>query len=438
MNLPQHFLHISHDDQRRAMRHWLMLGVAALGVAGIFAGMLANTKSSYFYMALVAHVDLSVLVWFLSFSCLLMVVGLPASAWDNPIIALLGRAGILCATLGAGCIAASAFAHGVPFQNNYIPVIYHPLFFMGLALLFCGVMCQVAQFMCARNTARLATPVQAGIVSVAALLLMAVFCFLWSYRSMPKDVHGQSYYEHVFWAGGHVLQIVYVQVMMIAWLWLAEMAGIKLIFSRKMVLLCYTLGVLAGVGGVALSLLFPPATTQHHDAFTALMRDANGLPPIILGVGLVLSIMKSTSARSLEKISLVMSLLLFSVGGGLGYLIAGSNETIPAHYHGSIVGVTLALMGMAYVFSPKVGWADMSQNALAKWQPVLYGGGQLCWMAGMAIGGAQGIGRKIPGSADVIGGVGGFLKHGGDGLSLIGGLLFVYVMIRAIRQKNKA
>jgi cytochrome c oxidase subunit I len=431
MNLPEHSLPITSELQRASVRRWLLLGVVALGLAGIFAGMLANTKSVYFYTALVAHVDLSVLVWFLSFSCLVMTLGVPWGAW-----VMLGNAGFYSMVLGTGCIAFSAFLGGTPFQNNYIPVIHHPVFFLGLALIFCGVMCVVAQFLLGHKTPQNVSSVRVGIVSIAAIVLMAAFCFLWSYHTMPEDIRGESYYEHIFWAGGHVLQIAYAQLMIIAWLWLAESAGLTLPFGRRIVLACYAIGLLAGIVGVGFSLLYPPATTEHVNAFTALMKHGNGLPAIIMGGGLVVALFKG-SGFSLSKICLVMSILLFAIGGGLGYLISGSNVIVPAHYHGSIVGVTIALMGLAYILLPKLGFADVSANTLAKVQPVLYGGGQLCWMAGMAVLGAYGVARKTPGSADSMGAFAALLKHGGDGLSLIGGLLFVYVVLRAVVNKKQ-
>jgi heme/copper-type cytochrome/quinol oxidase subunit 1 len=220
-----------------------------------------------------------------------------------------------------------------------------------------------------------------------------------------------------------------------AWLWLAEASDISPAGGRRPVLLAYTLGVLCAVTGVNLSLLHSPADAAHVDAFTKLMKHGNGLPAILVGAVLLRPILLERKV-TLPIICLISSMALFAAGGTLGHMIAGSNEIVPAHYHGSIVGVTLALMGAGYLLLPQLGCADVASSKLAKWQPVLYGGGQLCWMMGMAIGGSQGIGRKIPGSADVIGGFGGFLKHSGDGLSLIGGLLFVFIIVRAFKTKN--
>lgn len=430
MNLPDHSLVFTSEEMRRGARRWLLLGVAALAAAGVFAGMLANTKSVYFYTALVAHVDLSVLVWFLAFSCLLMALEVPWGVWRQA-----GSAGYICACLGTLLIAVSAFSGGKPYQNNYVPVIYHPLFFVALALLFCGVTFIAAQLLVNYRARTAAAPVQVGIVSIAALLLMAAFCFLWSYRGLPGHERDQTYYEYLFWAGGHVLQIAYAQLMIIAWLWLLENAGLKPYLSRRVIILCYAFGVLAGVAGLALSLAFAPGTAEHREGFTLLMKHANGLPALVAGAGIAAALWRHRPPMNLYVVSIVMSMLLFAAGGALGYMISGSNVTVPAHYHGSIVGVTIALMGLAYALLPKIGFADVYGWKLARMQPVLYGGGQLFWMAGMAIGGYQGVGRKTIDSADVIGGLGGFLKHGGDGLSLIGGLLFVYVVIRAVWKK---
>ena len=62
---------------------------------------------------------------------------------------------------------------------------------------------------------------------------------------------------------------------------------------------------------------------------------------------------------------------------------------IPAHYHGSIVGVTLSFMGMAY-FSPQLGLGPVNSVWAAR-QPFIYGGGQLLHIIGLAWSGGYGV-----------------------------------------------
>ena len=129
-----------------------------------------------------------------------------------------------------------------------------------------------------------------------------------------------------------------------------------------------------------------------------------------------------------------MSLLLFFAGGVIAMFISGVNTIIPAHYHGSIVGVTLALMGLAYLLLPQLGYAPVS-GRLAAFQPWVYGFGQLIHIAGLAASGAMGIQRKTAGAAQGLDSLSAKLAMGvmgiGGLLAVIGGILFVWVMLRA-------
>ncbi|WP_225538082.1 hypothetical protein [Wolbachia endosymbiont of Mansonella perstans] len=44
---------------------------------------------------------------------------------------------------------------------------------------------------------------------------------------------------------------------------------------------------------------------------------------------------------------LLHSFVLFICGGMLGMLTIEGNVTIPAHYHGSVVGITIAFMNLS-------------------------------------------------------------------------------------------
>jgi heme/copper-type cytochrome/quinol oxidase subunit 1 len=128
------------------------------------------------------------------------------------------------------------------------------------------------------------------------------------------------------------------------------------------------------------------------------------------------------------------SMLLFAAGGVIGMLIGGNNVKIPAHYHGCIVGVTLALMGVVYHLLPRLGYRAPS-GRLAVWQPYLYGVGQLMHIAGLVWSGGYGVQRKVAGAEQVlrstaeVAGMG--LMGLGGLLAIAGGLLFVVVVLRS-------
>jgi heme/copper-type cytochrome/quinol oxidase subunit 1 len=138
--------------------------------------------------------------------------------------------------------------------------------------------------------------------------------------------------------------------------------------------------------------------------------------------------------------ALLASLLLFGAGGAIGFLIQGSDVRIPAHYHGSIVGITLALMGLTYALLPRLGYARPLPRS-ATWQPWLYGGGQLLHIFGLVWSGGHGVQRKVAGAEQVlrtpweIAGMG--LMGLGGLIAVSGGLLFALIVLRTVRHPNR-
>jgi heme/copper-type cytochrome/quinol oxidase subunit 1 len=129
-------------------------------------------------------------------------------------------------------------------------------------------------------------------------------------------------------------------------------------------------------------------------------------------------------------------MLLFVAGGLIGLTIQGSNVKIPAHYHGCIVGVTLALMGLVHHLLPQLGYRA-ARGRLAVLQPWLYAIGQLLHIVGLVWSGGYGVQRKVAGAEQVlrsaaeVAGMG--LMGLGGLLAIAGGLLFVVVVAGAMR-----
>jgi len=191
-------------------------------------------------------------------------------------------------------------------------------------------------------------------------------------------------------------------------------------------------------------LAYDVGSVEHHRLLTWLMRFGGGLaiPPIAVAV--VWALLRTRHASADARVAsdarplraaLWSSIALFGAGGIIGFAINGSNVKIPAHYHGCIVGVTIALMGLAYLLLPALGFARPAAR-LATWQPYVYGGGQLLHITGLVWSGGYGVQRKVAGSEQVlrttqeIAGMG--LMGLGGLIAIAGGILFVYVMLQAI------
>jgi hypothetical protein len=230
--------------------------------------------------------------------------------------------------------------------------------------------------------------------------------------------------------------------MLVAWLWLATLVGARLPMSPRVAALAFGIGLASVFAVPAIYLAWPVTSLEHRQLLTWLMRFGGGLAILPLGLAVLIGFVRARpaapEARPL-KAALLASMTLFAVGGGIGFLIQGSDVRIPAHYHGSIVGVTLALMGLAYALVPRLGFGTPA-GRLATLQPLVYGGGQLLHIIGLVWSGGYGVQRKVAGAAqvlrtteEVIGmgvmGVGGLI-------AVAGGVLFLVVMLRALASRR--
>jgi hypothetical protein len=232
--------------------------------------------------------------------------------------------------------------------------------------------------------------------------------------------------------------------MLIGWIWLASSLGSNLRLSPRVVTLLFAIALLAVFLTPIIYLAYDVTSVEHHRLQTLLMRYGGGLVIGPIGLAVLWSIWPlphlMPTARPLRS-SLMASLLLFCAGGMIGFMISGSNVRIPAHYHGCIVGVTLAMMGMVYRLLPQLGFAA-PQSRAAAWQPVIYGVGQLMHIVGLVWSGGYGVQRKVAGSEQVLRStqeVWGMGLMGLGGLvAIVGGIMLLLIVLRSLRTGSKA
>ena len=441
-------LPIPDDGRRRLAAGWLLLGLAALLGSGIFSVLLVLARTPYvqnifpwvdfFHTALVVHVDLSVLVWFLAFG------GALWSLNSTPRFLGAGRQALLLATLGTLAIAAAPFSGaGEALMSNYIPILQQTWFLAGLLLFAAGFAALTLRAMGAippvGQWMEGAAALRFGLNTAAVSAMLALIAFAWSYFTMPEFLHGKPYYELLFWGGGHVLQFTYTLLMLVAWLWLTSASGAPLTLSPRVALIFFGFGLITIFFTPIIYYSYPVTSVEHIKLFTWLMRYGGSLAALPLSLALLHGLWhagKATGSGQPLRAALIASMILFGAGGVIGFLISGTNVTIPAHYHGNIVGVTLAFMGLTYHLLPQLGFRAPEVKP-ARLQPWLYGGGQLLHVLGLVISGGYGVQRKVAGAAQALDSVGRVTGMGLMGLggliSIAGGFLFIYVCYRAIR-----
>lgn len=440
---------------RALARAWLWLALAALVGSGLFSVLLVLARTpginawlpagDFFRVALVVHVDLSVLVWFVAIAGLLW--SLNARPPRTPAGVVLTRLPLALCSLGALGMALAAFVDpGQAVMANYIPMLDSATFRGAVAVFGVGVLLLVLQGLLR------ALPVGPAVDGAGALRFglhasvvatgVALLAFAWSLAVVPTTLPAKAYYEILFWGGGHALQFTWTLLMLVAWLVLAQACGGRIPLSPRIVLLLFAVA-LVGVFGTPLAyLMHDVGTVEHRDMHTWGMRFGGGLAivPLALAVLLALAPLRRLPAVQCPlRAALLASMLLFVAGGVIGLAISGNNVKIPAHYHGCIVGVTLALMGLVYHLLPQLGYRAPA-GRLAVLQPWLYGAGQLLHIAGLVWSGGYGVQRKVAGAEQVLRSTGEIAGMGlmglGGLLAIAGGLLFVVAVAGAMRRQH--
>ncbi len=447
----QYALAVPTDARRRLSAAWTLLALVSLAVSGVFSVLLVLSRTpgikdvfplvDFFRVALVVHVDLSVLVWFLACA------GALWSLNGTPRAAVLGWAAFALACAGTVIIALAPFVGaGRPVMANYIPVLDEPVFLTGLCLFALGVALTVARGMFAVPPVgtRLdgAGALRFGLNTSLVAAGMALVAFAWSFWQVPQSLDAKAYYELVFWGGGHVLQFTWTLLMFVAWLWLAEAGGAPLPLTPRTTTLLFGIGLVSVFLTPVIYLAYDVGSVEHHRLHTWLMRFGGGLAILPFALAVLAGLARAAQPAGAERVlrtALFTSLLLFGVGGVIGLMISGSNVKIPAHYHGSIVGVTLAFMGLVYLLLPRFGFGAVSSR-VAVWQLWLYAGGQLLHVAGLVWSGGYGVQRKVAGAEQALRSIEAVIAMGVMGLggliAVIGGTLFLVLAFAAVLRRS--
>ncbi|MFQ5582344.1 MAG: cbb3-type cytochrome c oxidase subunit I [Mariprofundaceae bacterium] len=432
---------IADEPQHRLAVGWLYVAVGFLLASGIYPLLLALARTTYempwkdfFYTALVLHVDFTVLWW------LLAIAGV---FWSLNSIAK----GISAGWLALALVVAGGVLVGIapltgdanPLTNNYVPMLENRMFIKGLLVFGGGVLLLVIRSL-------YATPMQAtfansgdgalrfGAWTAAIATLVAILALIWSFADTPEG-EGRAYYEGLFWAGGHVLQFAHTALMCACWLWLASVCRISIPVSARTIMIMFAMG--------AVPVLLAPWPFISYDSggpefmrwFVWFMRDGNGVAPLLIGLAILWGLLRTAPPEDTPRhlyASLLFSMMLFGLGGVLGLFIGESSTLITAHYHGSIVAVTMAFMAMTYYWLPQFGFATPNLK-WAKIQVYAYAIGQLVHIIGLAWGGGHGMKRKVVGTTQDIGiqafvtpqdlvGIGGVV-------AVLSGILFAIVVL---------
>ncbi|MGX6960685.1 MAG: cbb3-type cytochrome c oxidase subunit I [Rickettsia endosymbiont of Pentastiridius leporinus] len=442
---------------------WLKLGIISLGLAGLYSVILVVLRTPQlasffsnphiFKSALIIHVNLSVLIWLLSIT---------ASVWslsfsrkqESSIVFLDSRFhgnDILCklALLATLLIAVSPIAGHNPIMNNYIPMLENIIFILGLSLFGISLLLYAINVLCFFDFSNWNSLTNFTILSTVIMFLLTWVCFWCSYSGLQKiiliiPIEIEFYYELLFWSGGHLLQFIYTQIAMFIWVSLLQkLVGHKLRFQKfYFFVLClnFIFGILIIFGHISYDII----DGTFKEFYTNHMKYLGGISPSLCLFGIIFELLSAHdfNENKFIKATLLCSATLFLLGGVIAINISGMNVVIPAHYHGSIVGISIACMGYCYL---GLNVIPVKNNNVIPWSShgmtltiYLLTFGQILHILGLALAGGYGVMRKdpntvMPMSAKLLMG----MMGGGGLIAIVGGLMFVFICGKTIFFRNK-
>ena len=404
-------------------KKWLILAVVSLSFAGLLSISVIFLRipffnnliggSAIFDAALIIHVNLSVLVWMLSMISLLWCMIVKSE--NHHIINVIWWVSLI----GTCLITFSIFFPiSDSIKNNYIPILNNFVFLLGLGMFGIAIFANgliTILFSSVKNSFEI------GIYCSAIFVMIAFSCLILAHISIPNGIDIYHFYEYLFWGGGHVLQFAYTQAFIV---FCILVLNIK---DSKFVNLIFITNILLVLPTIIVYFLYSSYEPILLEFFTSHMKYVGGFLPIVI---IVYGIRRIFIIRN---IALLCSIILFLYGGVLGLSIDGNNNvTVPAHYHGSIVGITISLMGLSYVISPKLQFAKINVK-LSALQISTYGLGQILHISGLAWMGGYGVLRKTATSSilSLEVSIAHIMFILGGLITIFAGLMFIIIMIKS-------
>ena len=258
------------QSSRTLTRALLLLGIAALIGSGLFSILLVASRTpavqdmipwlDFFHTALVVHVDLSVVIWFLCMSGVLWSLDMTRA---RPRIAF--AAWLMMAT-GTAIIAASPFLGiGDPVMNNYVPVLQHPLYYTGLIALGAGfgllalhAFLQPMDYFSPESRFEISFALRVS----ALVSMLALTSIISASTQLVPGIDSSSYFELLFWGGGHTIQFAYTILLMVAWLFLASAGGMRPWLPEWLGLALFSLMLMPGLATPLLDMVYPVTSVK--------------------------------------------------------------------------------------------------------------------------------------------------------------------------------
>jgi len=430
-------------DAQRFIKLNAVSGIVFLLLGGIAALLLALTRwqtvhllpVDWFYRILTFHGINMLILWILFFE-----VAILYFACTTPLNARLYSRKVAWVSFAMMIVGAVMVDYIIlagqadVMMTSYLPLLAHPLFYLGIILVAVGTLIGVFNFFATLYVAKRdgaytgSMPIvtfgalAAAIIAVVTLLHGAVvmiptFTYAMGWTAQPDP----AWYRLIWWGLGHQSQQVNVCAMVAVWYLLSHIVVGARPINEAVCRSAFVLYILFINLASAHHLLVDPGVgstwkiwnTSYAMYLAVLASMVHGFT-VPAGVEIAMREKGYTSGifgwvtalpwRNPAFSATALSVVIFGFLGGITGVTLGTQQIniiahntlrIPGHFHVTVVGGTsLAFMGLAYYVVPLIFQRDFIFRGLARVQPWLFGIGITLLSFGMSFAGSMGVSRR--------------------------------------------
>ena len=413
----------------------LLGGVAAILLALTRWQAVHLLRIDWFYRILTFHGLNMLIFWILFFE--VAVLYFTCTVPLNCRLFSKGVAWVSFAMMLAGAVMTDAIillGKADVLMTSYLPLLAHPVFYLGIILMAVGTLIGVFNFFATLYIARrdrtytgsipLVTfgALAAAIIAVVTLLhgaivMIPTFTFSMGWTAQPDPM----WYRLIWWGLGHQSQQVNVCAMVSCWYLIAYLTTGAKPVNETVCRGAFVLYILFINLASAHHLLVDPGVSASWKIWnTSYAMYLAVLASMIHGFTVPASVelamrekghtrglfgwLTAAPWRNPAFSGAVLSLVIFGFVGGITGVTLGTQQIniiahntlrITGHFHATVVGgTTLAFMAITYYIIPLVFRRDFIWPRLARLQPWLFGVGILLVSFGMSFAGSLGVARR--------------------------------------------
>jgi hypothetical protein len=441
------------SNYKRFELFWLIISIICLGTAGLYSIAVSMMRlpaiyeifhlPDFFKISLVIHVTLSINVWFMVIGMYNMQIFLKKSYVTRILKYIVG--------LGIGLIIVSGF---IPYSSaviiNYIPLIDNLYFIAGLGLFlgaFLAISC-VTLIKLLKEKKEIFSNIQNHFLfSISFSTIIAYLCLVGSYLINKDYIRPGIKFnlEEFSWGAGHILQFTFVEIGFLCLI--RNLGEYNHFLNLKELPKWFNWFLLLKIIVLVIAPFFY-LSSNYYELFTMHMRDSIGLflIPTLYLIIKNLPFVAWKKYQHYSMIGLILMIVMNVYGGVLGFSIREINVTVPAHYHGSLLAITITIMSFFYgaisdiakktnivIFTTRI-------RKILFIQLISYGVGNIMHISGLMVMGGYGALRKTPGDIPLNVFFGKNLFMIGSLLSVAAGITFIvfgmYALQKIMNKKN--